>query len=84
MHEHMGVSVFLVFSVVFFLLFVYLSYSSLLVCFCFILLFLLYYYPLEARLLSNETEMGWIWMEGRGEELGGVEGWEIVIRIYYI
>lgn len=30
MHEHMGVSVFLVFSVVFFLLFVYLSYSSLL------------------------------------------------------
>jgi hypothetical protein len=52
-HEHMGVSVFLVFSVVFFLLFVYLSYSSLLVCFCFILLFL------DACLFFKERQKGY-------------------------
>lgn len=36
---------------------------------------ILYYYPLEAYLFSNEIEMGWIQMGGdQGEGLGGVEG----------
>lgn len=43
--------------------------------FCHIIL--LYYYPLEAYLFSNEIEMGWIQMGGDlGEGLGGVEGWK--------
>lgn len=43
-----------------------------------IIAYLLYFYPLEACLFFNERQK-WIQMEGRGEELGGVER-ENVIR----
>ena len=43
---------------------------------------ILYHYPLEASLFSNEKEVG---LDGRGGgERLGEEGGKIVIRIYYV
>lgn len=46
---------------------------------------IIYYYPIDTCLFANERKKGdrsgW---RGGGKELGGVEGEDIVIRMYYV
>lgn len=48
-------------------------------------LILFYYYPLETHLFSDESQKGSGYgREGDEKKLGGTEGKETVIRIYYV